>query len=83
MVSVTKVTAAAAAAFTLLYFTKLESDDVLAALLCLALAHRARLTVGFMQKASTGILGFDEVEHGNTGRQGAKHRANEWRNREV
>ncbi len=28
-------------------------------------------------------MGFDEVEHGNTGRQGAERRANEWRDRRA
>ncbi len=65
MVSVTHVpAAAAAAAFTLLYFAKLQAGEVLAAFLCLALAHRARLTHGRVANGSPGILGFDEVERG-------------------
>ncbi len=44
MLSATKVPASSAAAtLTLLYFAKLESGEVLAAFLCLALAHRARV----------------------------------------
>ncbi len=81
MVSATKVPATvAAASSTLLYFTKLESSEVLAAFLCLALAHRARLIAGRLHNAGPGILGFDEVGHGNSGRQGAEWRANECRN---
>jgi hypothetical protein len=68
---------------TLLFFSKLESGDVLAAFLCLALAHRARLTGGRVPNDSPGILGLDEVEHGNTGRQGVQRRANEWRDRRA
>ncbi len=82
--SVTQVPATTATTtLTLLYFTKLESDDVLAAFLCLALAHRSRLNGGRAPNDNPGILGFDEVEHGNNERRDVERRANEWRNRRV
>ena len=68
-------------AFNLLYFTHLECGDVLAAFLCLALAHRARGEG--REIVGVGVLGLDEVEHGNYGRKGAERRANEWRDRRV
>ncbi len=84
MVSVTQVPAAAATTtLTLHYFSKLESSDELAAFLCLALAHRARLTGGRVPNYSPGIMGEDEVEHGNTGCRDAERRANEWRDRRA
>jgi len=76
MVSITQVPAATVAAtLTFLHFTKIESSEALAAFLCLALAHRARLNGGRLSNATPGILGFDEVEHGNSGRQSAERRA--------
>ena len=84
MASLTHVPATAtAAAFTLLYFAKLQSGEVLAAFLCLALAHRARLSSGRVRNSGLGVLGFEEVEHGLTGRQVAERRANEWRDRRA
>ena len=80
--SVAQVPAAAASvAFTILYFTHLKSGDVLAACLCLALARRARFEGGKI--GGGGVLGTNEVEHGNSGRKGAERRANEWRDRRV
>ncbi len=71
MVLVTHVPAAAASAtLTFLYFSKLQSGEVLATFLCLALAHRARLFGGQVPNGSGGILGRDEIEHGNTRREG-------------
>ena len=55
--------AAAAVVFTFIYFPHLEFGDVLAAFLCLVLAHRARGTGG--RVGGFGVLGFEEVEHGN------------------
>ena len=78
MVSVAQVPAASTAVtLTLLYFPHLQSGDVLAAFVCLALAHRAR---GSGDRAGgVGVMGLDEVEYGNSGRNGAERRANEWR----
>ncbi len=60
MVLVAQVLAAAAAvAFNVLYFTHLKFGDVLAAFLCLALAHRARGEGG--QVGGVVVLGLDEV----------------------
>ncbi len=82
MVSLTQGPATAAdAAFTLLYLTKLESSEVLAAFLCLAIAHRAHVTSGRVSNANARVLGFDEVEHGLIGRRCAERRANERRDR--
>ncbi len=82
MVSLTQVpAAAAAAAFKLLYLTKLESGEVLAAFLCLAIAHRAHVSGGRVSNANAGVLGFDAVEHGLTGRRGVERWANEWRDK--
>jgi hypothetical protein len=80
MVFVAQVLAVAAAvAFIVLYFTHLKLGDVLAAFLCLASAHRARGRVG----GSAGVLGLDEVKHGNYIRKGAEMRANEGRDRRA
>ena len=70
---------AAALAITLLYFTHLESGDVLAAFVCLALAHRARGSGD--RVGGYGVLGFEEVEHRNSGRKGAEMSANDWRDK--
>ncbi len=77
MVPVTQPPATmAAATFALLCVKKIESGEYLAALLCLALSHRARLTSGRVINCNAGIMSFDDVEHGNTGRQGYERRAN-------
>ena len=73
MVSAAQVPAAAAAAAC--------RRIVLVAFLCLALAHRAREEG--RQVGGVGVLGLDEVEHGNYGRKGVERRANEWRDRRV
>ena len=54
---------------------------MLAAFLCLAIAHRAHVTGSRVSNANAGVLGFDEVEHGLSGRRGAERWANEWRDR--
>ena len=74
---------AAAAGFIILYFTHLEGGNVLAALVCLALAHRAKKTCGKLQQTGVGVMGVVTVEHGNTGRIIAERRANEWRDRRA
>jgi hypothetical protein len=76
MVSTQVSAAAAAASLTILYFTKIESGEVLAAFWCLALAHRARVTGGRVTNGSARVLGLDEIGHGLTRRQGAERRAN-------
>ncbi len=36
---------------------------------------------GRVSNANAGVLGFDEVDHGLTGRCGAERRVNEWRDK--
>ncbi len=74
---------AATARFILLHFTHMEEGNVLAAVLCLALAHRAKIACGKLQQTSVGVMGVVTVEHGNTGRTIAERRANEWRDRRA
>ena len=67
MVSLTQVPIAAAnAAFTLLYLTKLESGEVLAAFLCLAIAHRAHVTGGLVSKAEQATSARGKEKRGDT-----------------
>jgi len=73
MVSFSQVPAAAAG-FILLYFSHLEGGNVLAAVLCLALAHRAKIACGKLQQTGVGVMGVVAVEHGNTGRTIAERR---------
>ena len=57
----------------------MEGGNILAAVLCLALAHRAKITCGKLKQPGVGVMGVVTVEHGNTGRTIAERRANEWR----
>ena len=68
---------ATSARFTLQYFSHLDGINVLDALLCLTLAHRAKQTA--RGRVGGGVLDVDEVEHGDTGRTHVERRANEWR----
>ncbi len=41
----------------------MEGGNVLAAVLCLALAHRAKIACGKLQQTSVGVMGVVTVEH--------------------
>ncbi len=79
MVSLAQVSAATTRQI-LLYFTHLDGGNVVAALLCLALAHRANQCHGGV---GDGVLVVDDVENDNTGLTIEERRANQWRDRRV
>ncbi len=83
MVSLSQVPETTTTRFILLYCTHLEGGKVLATLLCLALAHRAKKTCGKLRQTGVGVMGVFTVEHGNTGRTIAEKRANEWRDKRA
>ena len=66
---------ATSARFTLQYFSHLDGINVLDALLCLTLAHRAKQTA--RGRDGSGVLGVNEVEQGNARRTHAERRGND------